>query len=130
VHRTADLFGGAYLAQLPDLIVEWNPEIPLGTTVAGNGAGSRVRATSPRVGLLEQVNTYCRTGDHQLGGMFIARGPGIRHGQLDRVVSNLDLAPTFAQIMGCEMTGVDGRPIPELLADVPAALPPTGGRSG
>jgi predicted AlkP superfamily phosphohydrolase/phosphomutase len=130
VHRTADLFGGAHLAQLPDLIVEWNPEIPLGTTVAGNGAGSRVRATSPRVGLLEQVNTYCRTGDHQLGGMFIARGPGIRHGQLDRVVSNLDLAPTFAQIMGCEMTGVDGRPIPELLADVPAAWPTTGGRTG
>jgi predicted AlkP superfamily phosphohydrolase/phosphomutase len=130
VHRTADLFRGAHLDQLPDLIVEWNPEIPLGTAVAGNGAGSRVRATSPRVGMLEQVNTYCRTGDHQLGGMFIARGPGIQPGQLDRVVSNLDLAPTFAQMMGCAMTGVDGRPIPELLAGSPATLPATGGRTG
>ena len=130
VHHTANLFRGAYLDQLPDLIVEWNPEIALGSSVAGNGAGSRVRATSPQVGLLEQVNTYCRTGDHQLGGMFIARGPGIRPGQLDRVVSNLDLAPTFARMMGCEMTGVDGRPIPELLDRSPAALPATGGRTG
>ncbi|HSE51247.1 MAG TPA: alkaline phosphatase family protein [Gemmatimonadales bacterium] len=130
VHRTADLFRGAHLHELPDLIVEWNPEIPLGTSVAGNGAGSRVRATSPKVGMLEQVNTYCRTGDHQLGGMFIARGPGIRPGQLGRVVSNLDLAPTFAQMMGCEMTGVDGQPIPELLAGLPAALPATGERAG
>ena len=130
VHRTADLFQGRHLAQLPDLIVEWNPEIPLGTTVAGTGAGSRVRATSPRIGLLEQVNSYCRTGDHQLGGMFIARGPGIEPGQLDRVVSNLDLAPTLARMMGCEMTGVDGRPIPELLAGLPAALPAREGRTG
>jgi Uncharacterized conserved protein len=130
VHRTADLYRGAHLHELPDLVVEWNPDIPLGTSVAGNGAGSRVRATSPKVGILEQVNTYCRTGDHQLGGMFIARGPGIRPGQLGRVVSNLDLAPTFAQMMGCAMTGVDGRPIPELLAGSPAALLATGGRTG
>jgi hypothetical protein len=130
VHRTADLFRGAHLDQLPDLIVEWNPEIALGTAVAGNGAGSRVRATSPKVGMVEQVNTYCRTGDHQLGGMFVARGPGIRPGPLDRVVSNLDLAPTFAQMMGCAMTGVDGRLIPELLAGSPAAFPVTGGRTG
>jgi hypothetical protein len=100
---------------LPDLVVEWNPELALGTTVAGRGEGALVRAFSPRVGLLEGVNTYCRTGDHQLGGMFIARGPGLLPGRLDRVVSDLDLAPTFARVMGCEMREVDGRPIPELL---------------
>lgn len=130
VHRTAELFRGTHLEQLPDLVLEWNPEIPLGTTVAGNGRGSRVSGTSPRVGLVQGVNTYCRTGDHQLGGMFVARGPGIGSGRLDRVVSNLDLAPTFARMMGCEMTGVDGRPIPELLAGSPAALPAAGERAG
>lgn len=115
VFRTADLFRGDHLEQLPDLVVEWNPELALGTTVAGRGEGALVRAFSPRVGLLEGVNTYCRTGDHQLGGMFIARGPGLLPGRLDRVVSDLDLAPTFARVMGCEMREVDGRPIPELL---------------
>lgn len=115
VFRTADLFRGDNLEQLPDLVVEWNPELTLGTTVAGTGKGALVRASSPRLGSFEGVNTYCRTGDHQLGGMFIARGPGLAPGQLGRVVSNLDLAPTFARLMGCEMREVDGRPIPELL---------------
>lgn len=127
VHRTADLYQGTHLGQLPDLVVDWNPEIPVGNTVAGNGRGSRVSVTSPRVGVVEGVNTYCRTGDHQLGGMFIARGPGIGSGRLGRVVSNLDLAPTFARFMACDMGKVDGKPIPELLGRASESSPATAG---
>lgn len=115
IHRTATLFHGPQLEQLPDLVVDWNPELTLGTTVAGTGKGAVLRASSPRLGSIEGVNTYCRTGDHQLGGMFVAGWPGLAPGKLGRVVSNLDLAPTFARLMGCEMRDVDGQPIPELL---------------
>ncbi|HEV8177584.1 MAG TPA: alkaline phosphatase family protein [Gemmatimonadales bacterium] len=115
VIRTAELFQGPQLDRLPDLLVGWDPEFRLGTAVAGNGGGAVVRAWSSKMGLVEGTNVYCRTGDHQLGGMFIARGTGITPGRLGRVVSNLDLAPTFARVMGCEMPGVDGRLIPELL---------------
>jgi predicted AlkP superfamily phosphohydrolase/phosphomutase len=120
--RTAVEFPGPRSDELPDLIVVWNEENKLGTTNAGGGRGSKVRVSSPKIGTVEATNTYCRTGDHLLEGMFVARGPGIAPGRLDRVVPTLDLAPTFARMMGCEMRGVDGVPIPELL-DAPVAVP-------
>lgn len=120
--RTAEEFPGPKLGSLPDLVVAWNQENLLGTTNAGGGKGARVTLTSPKIGTVEGVNTYCRTGDHPLGGMFAVRGPGIAPGKLDRVVPNLDLAPTFARMMGCEMRDVDGVPIPELL-DAPVVVP-------
>jgi predicted AlkP superfamily phosphohydrolase/phosphomutase len=114
VLRTADLHHGAFVDELPDLLVEWDLE-PLGTTVAGTGAGAVLRAESPRIGLIEMVNGYCRTGEHRPEGMFVARGPGLTPGALGRAVSNLDLAPTLARRLGCEMPNVDGELIPELL---------------
>ena len=115
VVRSADLFRGPRLDELPDLLIEWDWEQQIGSAVVGNGAGGIVRMYSPRVGLLEAPNPNCRTGEHRPEGMFIARGPGIAPGRLGRVVSNLDLAPTFARFLGCEMQGIDGQPIPELL---------------
>lgn len=115
VLRTADHYHGACRSDLPDLIIEWDTGHPLGTAVAGNGAGAIVRARSPRIGSVEGVNTYCRTGDHRVNGLFVARGPGIPEGRLDRVASNLDLAPTFAAMLGSEMAGGEGQPIAELL---------------
>ena len=115
VLRTGDLFRGPYLAELPDLIVEWSPDNRPGSAVVGSGAGALLRAHSPKFGLVERVHTNCRTGEHRKEGFFVARGPGVRPGRLERAVSNLDLAPTFARFLGCEMPGVDGRVIPELL---------------
>lgn len=118
--RTAEEFPGPKLGGLPDLIVVWNEENALGTTNAGGGKGARVKVSSPKIGTVEGVNSYCRTGDHLLEGLFVVRGPGIAPGKLDRVVRTIDLAPTFARMMGCEMRDVDGVPIPELL-DAPVA---------
>ena len=115
VLRTAELYRGEYLDELPDLLVEWDVAEPLGTTAAGTGAGAVLKGFSNRVGLVEATNTYCRTGEHRVEGMFVARGPGIRPSRLDRVISNLDLAPTFARLLGCDMPNVDGQPVPELL---------------
>jgi predicted AlkP superfamily phosphohydrolase/phosphomutase len=116
VLRTRDLFDGEYLDDLPDLLVEWDVARPAGSSAVGHGAAPTIQAFSPRTGLVTLANAYCRTGEHTPDGMFIACGPGIAAGQLDRIVSTLDLAPTFSALLGVEMTGVDGRVIPELVS--------------
>ncbi len=114
VRRTADVCQGAWLEDLPDLLVEWDLDRPVGSSVVGNGGGAMLRAQSSRTGVVEILNEYGRTGEHRIEGMFIARGPGIAPGQIERVLSTLDLAPTFAALLGSEMAGVDGTVIPEL----------------
>ncbi|HSB53267.1 MAG TPA: hypothetical protein VLD58_02890, partial [Gemmatimonadales bacterium] len=114
VHRTADLFRGACQDELPDLLVEWHTDPPLGTTAIGEGKNARIAVRSPGTGTVEMLNFNCRTGEHRIEGMFVARGPGIAPGRLERVIPDLDLAPTFARYLGVDMPGVDGAPIPEL----------------
>ena len=115
VRRTTDLYDGPRVRELPDLLVEWNPELRLGSTVLGTGEGAVRRVRSPRIGELEATNRYCRSGEHRVEGMLVARGPGITPGNVGRVVSTLDLAPTFAGLLGCTMPSSAGRPVPELL---------------
>lgn len=117
VLRTATLYSGDRLEDLPDLLIEWDPDHRVGSAVVGNRKGSVLRAHSPSVGSLEAVNSSPRTGEHRPEGMFIARGPGIRAGQLDRVVSTLDFAPTFCRMFGVELPHSDGSSIRELLRD-------------
>jgi predicted AlkP superfamily phosphohydrolase/phosphomutase len=116
VRATADVWQGERLAELPDLLVEWDDSVVLGSAVVGEGAAARLRLTSPRTGMLERVNDYCRTGEHRPPGMFIVAGPGIRPGRLAGSRPTLDLAPTFAAMLGTAMPGVDGKAIAELLA--------------
>jgi predicted AlkP superfamily phosphohydrolase/phosphomutase len=114
VRRTRDLFQGERLDALPDLLVEWNDDAPIGCSALANGRGAALRATSPALGVLEAENGYARTGEHTAGGFFVARGPGIEPGRLERVVSTLDLAPSFCARLGAPMSGVDGRALAEL----------------
>jgi predicted AlkP superfamily phosphohydrolase/phosphomutase len=113
---TRDLFAGDQVDRLPDLVVDWDLVPPVGSETIGTGAGAVRRATSPRIGTLVRTNRYCRSGEHRNEGMFIAHGEGIRAATIGRVISNMDLAPTFARLLGTDMTDVDGRPIPELLS--------------
>jgi len=53
--------------------------------------------------------------DPELDGVFAAWGYGIKHGvKLDRV-SNLDIAPTIATLLGLEMKDIDGHPLDAIL---------------
>ncbi|MGH7647295.1 MAG: hypothetical protein ACREND_04205, partial [Gemmatimonadaceae bacterium] len=114
VRQTRDLYQGEHLDALPDLVVEWSDRTALGSTALGGGAGARVVATSPAIGSIEGANDYGRSGEHRPGGWFVAAGPGLPRGRLDREPSLLDLAPTFAAMAGVNMPGVDGAPIAEL----------------
>ncbi len=115
VMRTAELYQGEYLDYLPDLLVEWNDEIMLGSGTSGNPEGRGIRIFSEKIGTIEGVNTYCRTGDHRPEGLFIILKPDIKGRRLDRTVSIMDFAPTFGRLLGVELGQVDGQPIWEIL---------------
>lgn len=115
VVRTRDLYEGEHLDALPDLLVEWNPELPLGSSAAGKPGSGRVRIGSETIGVIEGENRYCRTGEHRPEGMFVAVGGGIKPGKVARAVSVMDFAPTITGMLGVEMPNVDGQAIQELL---------------
>jgi predicted AlkP superfamily phosphohydrolase/phosphomutase len=121
VSRTADLYQGEHVSLLPDLLVAWNEDAPIGSATVGSGAGATVRLGSDRVGELIGTNHYCRTGDHRPEGLFVAAGPGISPGRLAHSTSVMDFAPTLAALLDVELPGTDGRPIRELLAARPRA---------
>ena len=112
---TDALYRGAYRHHLPDLLVEWNDARPLGSATVGTGRGARVRLTSGRIGTIEGVNRYCRSGDHRRGGLFVAVGPRLHPGRLPEIVSIMDFAPTLARLLGVELPPGAGRPIGRLL---------------
>jgi predicted AlkP superfamily phosphohydrolase/phosphomutase len=115
VLRTADIFRGERLEGLPDLLVEWSDDVPTGTTNAGKGKNALVGARGKKIGRLEGMNHYGRTGEHRPRGLFIATGPGISPGVVNRDVSLFDFAPTFGKLLDVELSAGDGGPIDELL---------------
>jgi predicted AlkP superfamily pyrophosphatase or phosphodiesterase len=54
--------------------------------------------------------------DPELGAIFIASGRGIRPGVTLDAVSNLDLAPTIARLLGVRLENTDGKPLTEILS--------------
>lgn len=114
VVRTRDLFQGAHIDALPDLLVEWSERAAAGSTALG-GAGARVVARSPRIGTIEAANDYGRSGEHRPGGWFVAAGPALPTGRLHREPSLLDLAPTFAALVGVALADATGAPITEIV---------------
>ena len=100
--RTAEYYEGDYLEHLPDLLVEWNQEDPIPAVF------------SDKIGKIPVNFRHPRTGHHRPGGMFIVLGPSIKPGFLNRTVSIMDFAPTFASLLNVSLPDVDGQPIYEL----------------
>ena len=102
IERPAETRDGPYVHRFPDLMVHWSP----GTVP--------VRAVrSPRVGTVE-ATPLGRTGDHRRNGFFVAAGPGVGKGMVAPDADIVDLAPTISDMLGAELTDVDGHPIPAL----------------
>jgi predicted AlkP superfamily phosphohydrolase/phosphomutase len=114
VLRTSELFQGRRLDELPDLLVEWSDEGPLANTSVGPADAAAVRATSPKIGLIEGVNNWGRTGEHRKDGLIAISAPGARAGKLNDV-DLVDVAPTVMGLLGVEHPGLDGRAVTGLL---------------
>jgi predicted AlkP superfamily phosphohydrolase/phosphomutase len=115
VMRTADLHQGRNLDCLPDILVEWRDDTAVGSAILDPGPTSVVRATSPRIGTVQAVNGYQRTGEHRSGGLLIAAGPGITPGGDDLQVSILDVAPTITAALGVDLPAAEGHVAPALI---------------
>ena len=113
--RTADLYDGPHIDELPDLLVEWCDDGPLANTVTGPAEAAIVRAGSARLGLVEAPNDWARSGEHRPGGLVAVTGPGIRRGRLDDV-DLVDVAPTILRLLEIEPQGLDGKPIAAVVA--------------
>lgn len=115
VLRTAELYTGPCLDELPDLLVEWSDEVPTGSLAIGEGRGAAVRIRSTAAGVVEGWNRYGRTGEHRPDGWFVIAGPGLGVGRVEHGVSLLDFAPSLAALTGVAMGGTDGQVVPDLL---------------
>ena len=98
VVAASDYGDGPAAARLPDLLVEWD-EHPTGSAQIAGGAGSLVRARSPKIGIIEGANSYGRTGEHRRDGFIIAVGPEAVAGDLGQI-STLEIAPTILALQG------------------------------
>lgn len=112
VLRTDDLYRGEHRDLLPDLLVEWSSYAPI----------SKIRLGSDKIGEIAGEYRFCRTGDHFPGGMFVAAGPGIERGTVERTVSIMDFAPTFCALLDVPPADFDGQCIRELVAPIAASV--------
>ncbi|HEY0985275.1 alkaline phosphatase family protein [Schlesneria sp.] len=119
VHRREALFGDQGVEMAPDLVIEWRDAryMPAETLSADQEIFSeRVR----------EFMTWPTSGSHRPEGLFVAAGPNIRPGKLEKPVELVDLAPTWLHALGCPVpASMNGSPRVDLFQQVqsPAADP-------
>jgi predicted AlkP superfamily phosphohydrolase/phosphomutase len=110
---TDDLFPGAHRADLPDMIVTWDPEAMILSELSSERTGT-VRG----VAAYETAPYY--TGNHRPNAFVIGRGPGIAAGRVLRDGHIVDLAPTILAMLGVEPPArMDGRAWAEFTGRAP-----------
>lgn len=102
VLRVADLYDGEHVAELPDLVVDWNRDEPIS------------QVTSAAIGTVTGRYASTRSGDHRLDGMLLVTGPGSESARFTHSVDVVDVAPTIAAHFGVTLDDIDGAPIPGL----------------
>jgi predicted AlkP superfamily pyrophosphatase or phosphodiesterase len=91
--------------QAPDLILAAAPDYMFSAESEGDYVTHVTEA-----GTHGYLNT-----DPKMQAIFIASGAGIPKGVRLNSISNLDVAPTIATLLGLEMKQVSGHPIPEIV---------------
>ena len=95
--------------QAPDLLIAARP----GNVFASGAPDGK---GEPNGGTHGYLNS-----DPQMQAIFMAWGSGIKHGVRLGTISNLDVAPTIAALLGIELTKATGKPLTEILTDAPPA---------
>lgn len=92
---------GPRSAWLPDLVVHWARERPIGALA------------SPAIGRVEGASPDPRPGTHAGPGFAVLAGPGIEAGALEPGARLVDIAPTVLEGLGLDPPpGLEGRPWP------------------
>jgi predicted AlkP superfamily pyrophosphatase or phosphodiesterase len=93
--------------QAPDLLIAAKP----GNVFASGAPDGKGEANGGTHGYLNS--------DPQMQAIFMAWGSGIKPAVRLGAISNLDVAPTIAALLGIELTKATGRPLTKILSDVP-----------
>ena len=91
--------------QAPDLVLAARPDY-----MFGNESEGALITQAPSAGTHGYINT-----DPQMQAIFIAWGSGIPRGIRLGDISNLDVAPTVAELLGIEMKGLKGHTISQIV---------------
>jgi predicted AlkP superfamily pyrophosphatase or phosphodiesterase len=91
--------------QAPDLLIAAKP----GNVFA---SGAPEKKGEPNGGTHGYLNS-----DPQMQAIFMAWGSGIKPGVRLGTISNLDVAPTIAALLGIKLTNATGRPLTTILSD-------------
>ncbi|MEQ8718885.1 MAG: alkaline phosphatase family protein [Acidimicrobiales bacterium] len=94
VIRVSDIYEGPHLVDLPDLLVDWNRDEPIGDV------------SSPSVGRVLSHYVGQRSGDHRLDGRIFVTGPGADSVGLGDEIDCLEVGPMIASRV-LERLGVD-----------------------
>jgi arylsulfatase A-like enzyme len=95
-----------------DLVLVARPGYGFSNTAHGENYVMPVVLGTQNVGIHGCISTY-----EKMDAAFIASGRGVKPGvKLDRVIENIDIAPTAAHLLGIQMAGVDGKVLTEILA--------------
>lgn len=100
VIRVSDIYEGPRMVDLPDLLVDWNRDEPIGDV------------SSPSIGRVVTRYVGQRTGDHRLDGMIFVTGPGADSIALGEEIDLLELGPTIAAQVLARLAAADGDPDP------------------
>jgi predicted AlkP superfamily phosphohydrolase/phosphomutase len=98
IYGREEIYSGDYLDEMPDITVVANKD--------GYQAGSFVDFGSNRV--VSDVTLL--TGNHDMHGIFLAKGESVNKGSSISGANLIDVAPTVLHVMGCKVPkDMDGR---------------------
>jgi predicted AlkP superfamily phosphohydrolase/phosphomutase len=99
-----EVFPGPRREQLPDIVVTWNDEAPVGAVA------------SKRVGMIRGNSPDLRTGTHSTNGFALASSPGLES-RTDGRGRLVDIAPTVLALLGVDgASQFDGSPLLPIVA--------------
>ena len=114
VHKSTEIYSGPCVQNMPDVIINWNPDAKVTTRVEVPGLGT---IECPDAGF--EVTPYY-TGNHRGNAFIIAQGPGIEPATELENGDILDLAPSILDHFGIEVPDhMDGTVQSQLLAQWP-----------
>ena len=96
VMRSAELYEGPAVDQMPDLLIEWHQEHPIDAIA------------SPTIGLIDGPYAGHRTGDHRRDGFLVRRGPAAAD-EASTVMDARALAPAVLDALEVSFAPLDTR---------------------
>jgi len=112
VHKTDEIFKGPCRSQLPDLIINWDPDAKVTNELLAGKFGT-IKTKEPGYGI---VPFY--VGNHRPNAFAIATGPEVPAGERIEDGHILDLTPTILTLLGLEVPAyMDGKVLSQVLGE-------------